>query len=72
MRTAKSDLTGMYAQSIGIEAARELIAKKIKGSISVEEDELLQERIARSSDNESLINSFFDPPYQIDKLEKYT
>jgi PAS domain-containing protein len=55
MKTAKSDLTGMYAQSIGIDAARELIAKKIdaaaledKGSYTEEEtvricNELLKE-----------------------------
>ncbi|KAB3545384.1 MAG: GAF domain-containing protein [ANME-2 cluster archaeon] len=47
MRTAKSDLTGMYAQSIGIEAARELIAKKIDAAALEDKDSYIEEEIIR-------------------------
>jgi PAS domain S-box-containing protein len=47
MRTAKSDLTGMYAQSIGIEAARELIAKKIDAAAVVDKENYTEEEIVR-------------------------
>ena len=47
MRTAKSDLTGMYAQSIGIEAARELIAKKIDAAALEDKGSYTEEEIVR-------------------------
>jgi PAS domain S-box-containing protein len=47
MRTAKSDLTGMYAQSIGIEAARELIAKKIDAAALEDKESYTEEEIIR-------------------------
>jgi len=47
MRTAKSDLTGMYAQSIGIEAARELIAKKIDAAAVEDKESYTEEEIVR-------------------------
>ncbi|GEM_PF-6382154 len=47
MRTAKSDLTGMYAQSIGIEAARELIAKKIDAAALQDKESYTEEEIIR-------------------------
>ena len=47
MRTAKSDLTGMYAQSIGIEAARELIAKKIDAAALEDKESYIEEEIIR-------------------------
>jgi len=47
MKTAKSDLTGMYAQSIGIEAARELIAKKIDAAALEAKESYTEEEIVR-------------------------
>ena len=47
MRTAKSDLSGMYAQSIGIEAARELIAKKIDAAAVEDKESYTEEEIIR-------------------------
>jgi len=47
MKTAKSDLTGMYAQSIGIEAARELIAKKIYAAALEDKESYTEEEIIR-------------------------
>ncbi len=47
MRTAKSDLTRMYAQSIGIEAARELIAKKIDAAALEDKESYIEEEIIR-------------------------
>jgi len=47
MKTAKSDLTGMYAQSIGIEAARELIAKKIDAAALEDKERYTEEEIVR-------------------------
>jgi len=47
MRTAKSDLTGVYAQSIGIEAARELIAKKIDAAALEDKESYIEEEIVR-------------------------
>jgi len=47
MKTAKSDLTGMYAQSIGIEAARELIAKKIDAAALEDKESYTEEEIVR-------------------------
>ncbi len=47
MKTVKSDLTGMYAQSIGIEAARELIAKKIDAAALEDKESYTEEEIIR-------------------------
>ncbi|MCK4539146.1 MAG: GAF domain-containing protein [Candidatus Krumholzibacteria bacterium] len=47
MKTAKSDLTGMYVQSIGIEAARELIAKKIDAAALEDKESYTDEEIIR-------------------------
>ena len=47
MKTVKSDLTGMYAQSIGIEAARELIAKKIDAAALEDKESYIEEEIIR-------------------------
>ncbi|MEA3281731.1 MAG: GAF domain-containing protein [Euryarchaeota archaeon] len=47
MKTAKSDLTGMYAQSIGIEAARELITKKIDAAALEDKESYTEEEIIR-------------------------
>jgi len=47
MKTAKSDLTGMYAQSIGIDAARELIAKKIDAAALEAKESYTEEEIVR-------------------------
>ena len=47
MKTAKSDLTGIYAQSIGIEAARELIATKIDAAALEDKESYTEEEIIR-------------------------
>jgi len=47
MKTAKSNLTGIYAQSIGIEAARELIAKKIDAAALEDKESYTEEEIIR-------------------------
>ncbi|HDN64961.1 MAG TPA: hypothetical protein ENF23_01475, partial [Methanosarcinales archaeon] len=47
MKTAKSDLTGMYAQSIGIDAARELIAKEIDAAALEDKESYTEEEIIR-------------------------
>ena len=47
MKTAKSDLTGMYAQSIGIEAASELIAKKIDAAALEDKESYTEEEVIR-------------------------
>ena len=47
MKTAKSDLTRMYAQSIGIEAARELIATKIDAAALEGKESYTEEEIIR-------------------------
>jgi len=47
MKTAKSDLTGMYAQSIGIDAARELIAKEIDADALEDKESYTEEEIIR-------------------------
>ncbi|MEA1870501.1 MAG: GAF domain-containing protein [Euryarchaeota archaeon] len=47
MRIVKSDLTGMYAQSIGIEAARELIAKKIDAAALEDKESYTEEEVIR-------------------------
>ncbi|KAF5410123.1 MAG: hypothetical protein C5S47_07585 [Candidatus Methanogasteraceae archaeon] len=47
MKTAKSDLTGMYAQSIGIEAARELITKRIDAAALEDKESYTEEEIIR-------------------------
>jgi len=47
MKTVRDDLTGMYAQSIGIEAARELIAKKIDAAALEDKEGYTEEEIIR-------------------------
>ena len=47
MKTAKSDLTGMYAQSIGIEAARELISGKIDAAALEDKGTYTEEEVIR-------------------------
>ncbi|MEA1895136.1 MAG: GAF domain-containing protein [Euryarchaeota archaeon] len=47
MKTTKSDLTGMYAQSIGIEAARELIAKNIDAAALEDKESYTEEETIR-------------------------
>jgi PAS domain-containing protein len=47
MKTAKTVLTGMYAQSIGIDAARELIAKKIDAAALEDKASYTEEEIVR-------------------------
>ena len=47
MKTAKSDLIGMYAQSIGIDAASELIAKKIDAATLEDKESYIEEEVIR-------------------------